>query len=158
MAIDLRGNRGPRRDGERLLADVGRVQSSLQGHCFAGLNFLQRAATYVGIKLALLGTAGGARVELRENSWSLRDRAVDPVMTAVVPAPAAPELAKPLASRIADAYKADFDSQRARMALRGPSPEADDCYFEPAPGEDDFEYSPVLQRFRERTAFQLLGT
>lgn len=151
MAIDLRNSRdsGKRLSAEEaaLLADVNRIQSYLQGHCFTALNFLQRTVMGVGVKLALLGSKGAEHVELGANGWALHPKPVEEV------APAAPTGS--LQDRIAMSYKQDYASQRARMAVRVHTVEAQDVYFLPDDDGDADEFLPTLQRFRERTAFQL---
>jgi hypothetical protein len=154
MAIDLRNSKkqGKRLTEEEaaLLADVSRLQSCLQGHCFTALNFIQRTATHVGIKLALFGAASAAdHMELRPEGWALHTAMVPDCEVATTPAEPT------LAERIAKSYEHDYASQRARMVVRTQTSEADDAYFAPADDDDTGEFSPVLQRFRERTAFQL---
>lgn len=50
-------------------------------------------------------------------------------------------------------YAHDYESQLARITLRRRSAEASDRYFEA--DDESCEISPTLQRFRERTSFNL---
>jgi hypothetical protein len=134
---------GPVREPE-LLADVQLLESCLVGPCGRALSSWRRTATSLLIKLALLGAGASKHVELREDGWSLREGAA-----------CASDIPQTLNERIAASHARDYASGRARVALRQRPTEADDRYFTVEDDEDTGEVYPVLQRFRERTAFQM---
>jgi hypothetical protein len=144
MAVDIRNPRRPsaQRGPDPLLAKVELLEAYLVGPCGRALSFWQRATTRLGLKIALLGTGAAKHIELREDGWHLRVDAAQP-----------DELS--LNDRIAVSHARDNASGRARVALRPRAPEASDRYFAVAEDEDTGEVSPVLERFRERTAFQM---
>jgi len=93
----------------------------------------------------LAGLVEVIRVHVREDAVCVAEAEAG-VTIALANAPSFDEL-------LLKSYAHDYASQLARITVRRRPPEAADCYFEDA--EDSGEISPVLQRFRERTAFQL---
>jgi len=150
MALDLR--RAARRShgsGRLLVGDLQKLEAAV-GSCFQGAGYLQREATVFAICLAAKFASGAAvNVDLEPEGWRLSPDCSD--------APAdekQPNLS--LETLVQVSYKRDYDSQRARVALRRRPAEASDVFFE-AHDDDKSDISPALARFRQRSEFQLIG-
>lgn len=153
MAYDMRThacNRDLTSAETGMLKDVYQIESALAtGHCFAGLNFMQRAATRIAIFFAAKVCSGCIpEVQLSEDGYH--------VLYNQPPVTETAESSTPVAELIERSYQRDHRSQLARLALRRRPPEADDRYFATHDEDDDSaEISPELARFRERVSFRL---
>jgi len=153
MALHLKDDRKRNRSTYEywLLNDLQKIEAVVIGNCFDALNFLQRKATLIAVKLAARVVSGvSANIELHEDGWRIGPDCTDS------PPPAAKHQSQ-LLERVQKSFKRDYDSQKARVALRPRlGPDALDKYFEPE-ADDASEFSPALVRYRERSQFQLTG-
>ncbi len=161
MAYDMRNStkRRPAPDIS-LLNDLQKIESVV-GSCFQGLGFLQRNATKLAIYFAAKCASGAQpEIELAENGWRLSPDCSEisrcESIQQVEHRTADTSSSENLAYLIKTSYARDYNSQRARIALRSRKPEAGDKYFVDI-DDDESDVSPVLERFRERSRFQLIG-
>lgn len=150
MATDLRKVARQYHGPDRwLVGDLQKLEAVV-GSCFQGVGYLHRKATVFAICLAAKFASGAAvNVDLEADGWRLSSDCTDAPMSQAQPN-------VPLETLIQKSYSRDYDSQRARVALRRRPIEASDVYFE-AQADDTSDVSPVLARFRQRSEFQLIG-
>ncbi|HEV3154226.1 MAG TPA: hypothetical protein VGZ02_10515 [Candidatus Baltobacteraceae bacterium] len=156
MAYDMRHGTKQRTPDLWVLDDLQKIESVV-GSCFQGLGFLQRKATMLAIYIAAKCAAGAhPRFELAEDGWRLSPDCSEVSSSAARIEVAANSPATDLSQLIKVSYARDYNSQRARVALRSRKREAADQYFVDNDDEDS-DVSPVLERFRERSRYQLIG-
>ncbi|MGI8961820.1 MAG: hypothetical protein ACR2IV_19090 [Bryobacteraceae bacterium] len=161
MAYDLRRTPKPHHSVDTWLLNDLRTIEKVVGSCFEGLGFLRRKATMLSILIAAKCAAGTQpSIELQADGWKLSPDCSEASDNTIVATGAVIQFEESsndhdLSALIKKSYIRDYDSQRARIALRTRKPDAPDKYF--IDDDDDSEVSQVLERFRERSRFQLIG-